>query len=89
MDNTKKELVIKVVNPTNDSVNGTITVKGLANLSKTAKVTTLGNASSTAENTLENPNEVKPTEKTFSISGPEFNYDFSPNSLTILRIAAQ
>ena len=89
MDNAKKELVVKVVNPTADSVTGTITVNGIANIGKNAKVTTLGNASNTAENTLENPNEVKPVEKTINISGPEFKYDFSPNSLTVLRIAAQ
>ena len=89
MDNAKKELVLKVVNPTSDSVNGTIKVNGLANFGNNAKVITLGNESSTAENTLENPNVVKPVEKTISISGSEFNYDFTPNSLTILRIAAQ
>ena len=89
MDNTKKQLVIKVVNPTPDSVNGTITVNGLANSGNVAKVITLGNASNTIENTFENPNEVKPQEKTISINSPEFKYDFSPNSLTILRIAAQ
>ncbi len=88
MDNAKKELVVKIVNPTADSVNGTITINGISNLGKNAKVFTLGHASITAENTLENPNEVKPVEKTISISGPEFKYEFSPNSLTILRIAA-
>ncbi|MBN2588996.1 MAG: carbohydrate binding domain-containing protein [Sedimentisphaerales bacterium] len=88
MDNAKKELVVKVVNPTADSVNGTITINGISNPGKKAKVTTLGHTSSTAENTLENPNEVKSVEKTISISGPEFKYEFSPNSLTILRIAA-
>lgn len=88
MDNAEKELVIKVVNPTADSVNGTITINGISNPGKNAKVITLGHASNTAENTLENPSEVKPVEKTISISGPEFKYEFSPNSLTILRIAA-
>jgi alpha-N-arabinofuranosidase len=88
MDNAKKELVVKVVNPTADSVKCTITINGLANPGKNAKAITLGHASNTAENTLENPNEVKPVEKTITISGPEFKYDFSPNSLTILRIAA-
>ena len=88
MDNAKKELVVKVVNPTAESVNGSITINGISNLGKNAKVITLGHANSTAENTLENPNEVKPVEKTISITGLEFKYDFSPNSLTILRIAA-
>ena len=86
IDNAKKELIIKVVNPTADSVNGTITVNGNLNPGKTGKVISIGNASNTAENTFENPNEVKPIEKTISISGQEFKYDFSPNSLTILRI---
>jgi alpha-N-arabinofuranosidase len=87
MDNKKKELVIKAVNPTSETVNGTIKVNGLANPGQNVKVITLGHASNTAENTLENPKEVKPVEKTISISGSEFKYDFSPNSLTILRIA--
>jgi alpha-L-arabinofuranosidase len=87
MDNRKKELVIKAVNPISETVNGTIKVNGLANPGQNVKVITLGHASNTAENTLESPKEVKPVEKTISISGSEFKYDFSPNSLTILRIA--
>ena len=87
MDNANKELVIKVVNPTAESVNGTIKVNGLSSLGKSAKIITLGHTDSTAENTLENPNEVKPEERTITIGVPEFKYDFSPNSLTIIRIS--
>jgi alpha-N-arabinofuranosidase len=88
MDNSKKELVVKVVNPTPISVNCTISVNGIQNPGKNAKVFTLGHVNNTIENTFENPNEVKPVENTISISGSEFKYDFSPNSLTILRIGA-
>lgn len=89
MDNAKKQLIVKVVNPTAESVNGTISVNGLSNLDQNAKAIILSHASNTAENTLENPNEVKPIEKTIDIAGPEFKYNFAPNSLTILRIATE
>ena len=89
MDNARKELVVKVVNPTPNSVNATVTVNGIPSLAKTGKVISLGHASNAAENTLDNKTVVMPVEKSLTIAGPEFKYDFTPNSLTIFRIPAQ
>jgi alpha-L-arabinofuranosidase len=89
MDTAKKEFLLKVVNPTPHAVTAAVTVNGIPTLAKTGKAITLGNADSTAENTLEHKTLVMPAEKTVTLAGPEFTYDFAPNSLTILRIPTQ
>ena len=80
---------IKVTNPTAEPVTGRITLKGLTGLGRTAKVITLGHTDATAENTLENPDVVVPTESQMAVSGSEFSATFAPNSLTILRLPAR
>jgi hypothetical protein len=55
----------------------------------TLKVTTLGHADATAENTLENPNLIMPVESELAVPGAEFSAVLTPNSLTVLRLPAQ
>ncbi len=86
MDNARKELVAKVVNPTPNPVSASIIVNAIPSLARTGKVITLGHASNAAENTLENKTVVMPVEKPLTVAGQEFKYNFTPNSLTILRI---
>ena len=88
MDNARKELVVKVVNPTPNPVSANVIINAIPSLAKTGKVITLGHASNAAENTLDNKTVVVPVEKPLTVAGQEFKYDFTPNSLTILRIAA-
>ncbi|MCY2954430.1 MAG: hypothetical protein NTU53_21065 [Planctomycetota bacterium] len=88
MDNARKELVVKVVNPTPNPVSASITVNAIPSLARTGKVITLGHASNAAENTLEKKTVVMPVEKPLTVAGQEFKYDFTPNSLTIFRIPA-
>jgi alpha-N-arabinofuranosidase len=88
IDKARKELVVKVVNPSPTAVTATITVGGLPNLGRTGTVITLGHADNTAENTLPDKSVVVPVERPLTIAGPEFKYDFGPHSLTVLRIPA-
>ena len=89
LDQKTGELIIKVTNPTAEPVTGRITLKGLTGLGRTAKVITLGHTDATAENTLENPDVVVPTQSQMAVSGSEFSATFAPNSLTILRLPAR
>lgn len=87
-DRKSGEVILKVVNPTSTNVTANISLNGASNLAKQGTATTLGNASPTAENTLDNPNVVVPVESHFTVTGAKFAYNFAPNSLTILRLPA-
>jgi hypothetical protein len=89
MDNTRKELVLKVVNPTSNPVNAAIVVSNLPTLARDSRAITLGHPNSSIENTLTEKTLVVPTEMPLTIAGPEFSHAFAPNSLTILRIPAK
>ena len=89
LDKQAGDLIIKVVNPTPESVKSNISLKGLTGLGKSAKVISLGNARYNEENTLDKPNVVVPVESQMPVSGPEFSATFKPNSVTILRLAAK
>jgi alpha-N-arabinofuranosidase len=88
LDKEAGDLIIKVVNPTTEPVKSNIALKGLAGLGSTAKVISLGNNQYNAENTLDNPDVVVPVESQISVSGPEFSATFTPNSMTVVRLAA-
>ncbi|HKI69238.1 MAG TPA: alpha-L-arabinofuranosidase C-terminal domain-containing protein, partial [Verrucomicrobiae bacterium] len=88
LDKKSHEVVIKIVNPTASPVDSRIDLEGTAKVAGSAKAITLGNADATAENTLDDPNVVVPTETKFRVSGAQFNYHLAPNSLTVLRIPA-
>jgi alpha-L-arabinofuranosidase len=89
LDQNRRELVIKVVNPTPGSVNAGISLQGLSGLGRQAKVITLSHAEATAENTLENPRLIVPVESALTVPGTEFSAVFTPNSLTVLRVPVQ
>jgi alpha-N-arabinofuranosidase len=89
LDQQKRELVIKVVNPLPTNTTANIALQGLQNIGTTMHAITLANADVKAENTLENPSAVFPAESDHPVSGTRFSYEFPGNSLTVLRIAAQ
>jgi len=79
-----KDVLLKVVNnkDTPESIN--ITLKGAENVNTVGHYTTLTGALAD-ENSIAEPTKVVPSAGTF-IAGKSFNYTFSANSVTILRV---
>lgn len=88
-DDNTGEVVIKVVNATDQPQSTVLDLRGAKKLGKKAKVTLLAASSLDDENTLAHPKTISPKESTASISGQEFSYEFQPLSLTILRIPVE
>jgi alpha-L-arabinofuranosidase len=89
LDKGAGELILKVVNPTPESVKGRIALKGLAGLGNTATLISVGNDDAHAENSLDNPNVVAPVTSKIAVSGSELIATFKPHSVTVLRLQAR
>jgi alpha-N-arabinofuranosidase len=85
IDRKHKEVVLKVVNRSNEPRQVKVQMTGLERIASTAKVTTLSHQDPTAENTLDDPEVVVPVESQMSGVGSEFTYTLTPYSLTIFR----
>jgi alpha-L-arabinofuranosidase len=86
-DRKAGEVVMKVVNVTSAACDGQVSLAGVGNVAPSGTALTL-TGDPADENTLENPDKVKPVKSTFKAGGPEFRYTFPPNSLTVLRVRA-
>jgi alpha-L-arabinofuranosidase len=82
------EYILKMVSSKKTELPVTLNFEGLKKLGKMAKVTTLWHTDPTAENSLDNPNEVVPQISEFPVKGVSIDYTLKPNSLTIIRIEA-
>ena len=89
LDEESHELVIKVVNPTTESVDAKLVLKGLKNIGKEARVIRMGDRDFTSENSLDQPDAVVPEESVMTIKGKTFEAEFGPNSVTVLRLPAK
>ena len=83
------EVILKVVNVTEEAQATDINLQGAKNVGGKAAVTVLTSAESTDENSLEQPTKVAPVKQTIEVSGPSFRHTFPANSVTVLRIKAQ
>jgi alpha-N-arabinofuranosidase len=87
LDEKAGEVVLKVVNTSLSSKQININMAGAGKLNKGGKAFVLTAPDLKAENTLEAPTKVSPAEQRLSIKSNNFTHTFSPNSLTVLRIA--
>jgi alpha-L-arabinofuranosidase len=85
-DETKKELVLKVVNAANTEYLTNVELTGSKRINKIGKVISMKAASGNEENSFENPELITPVESAFKGFSKIFNYTFPPFSYTILRI---
>jgi len=86
-DEATGELVIKVVNATDQPYRRGFSIAGAATVIPTGKVITLsGNAQD--ENTFEQPTKLAPQTSIYGKFGRQFTYEFAPMSFTILRVKA-
>ena len=84
-DEQTGELVIKVVNGTEQPYSRSFVIDGARNVMPTGRVITLsGNAQD--ENTFEEPTKLAPVETRFGKFGRQFQYEFPPMSFTIMRV---
>lgn len=68
LDKNTGSVYVKIVNISNKSQDVKVTLKGVRNVAS-AKVVSLTSADPVAENTLDNPDKIKPTEKSVQMSG--------------------
>ncbi|MGM0369930.1 MAG: LamG-like jellyroll fold domain-containing protein [Bacillota bacterium] len=80
------DIIIKAVNSSDSLLNTEIVVDGTADIIGTGSATTLSAANKTAENSFDNPQQVIPEKTELKDLNKSFEYDFSANSVTILRI---
>jgi len=87
-DEQTGELIIKVVNGTDQPYRRSFTIDGATNVMPTGRVIALsGNA--TDENTFEQPTKLSPQTSLFGKFGKQFSYEFAPMSFTIMRVKVQ
>ncbi len=80
------EIIVKAVNVANQPQPTRIQLTGLSKLSPKAQVITLTHPDPTAENGVDAPSKIVPTESIVDIAAPEFTYILPANSVTVLRL---
>ena len=85
-DETAGEMVLKVINVSPEPVAAKLNIHGAAIRASPARVTVLASGRLADNNSLENPAKIVPLESTRDVPGGEFDHEFPPNSLTILRL---
>jgi alpha-L-arabinofuranosidase len=85
-DEKSGDLVIKVVNAEESSWSAGIKLLNCGKIKGKGTVITLEASSLKDENSYENPLLISPVESEYFEFSDDFNYEFSPCSLTILRI---
>jgi alpha-L-arabinofuranosidase len=85
-DASNGELIIKAINLGADAVSASLKLGEMNLVSNNAQMTVLKSAELSDNNSLENPAKVRPVETYVSIAGKDFNHEFPPYSLTVLRL---
>jgi alpha-L-arabinofuranosidase len=83
IDKEKHQLIIKLVNMSAKPNAKSIQLD--QNVSH-GTITTLANNNLNIENSIENPDHIKPIEKQLKVTGKEVNFIAEPNSLNVLKI---
>lgn len=87
-DELTSELVIKVVNGTNEPYRRSFTIDGTRNVMPTGRVITLsGDAND--ENSFEEPTKLAPQITLYGKFGKQFDYEFAPMSFTVMRVKVE
>ena len=88
-DNRTGDVIVKVVNVTDEAQTTQINLRGLGGKVSSATATVLTSSKSDDENTLEEPTKVVPTTTTIANAAARFSYSFPANSVTVLQVKAQ
>jgi hypothetical protein len=87
-DDTKGEVIVKVVNGENNPFRTEINLSNAAKVEPAGQIITLTSASNKDDNNFTEPKKVSPVASEFNGFSNSFKMDFKPNSFTILRIRA-
>jgi alpha-L-arabinofuranosidase len=85
-DEDTGDVVVKVINVSERPVTTTVKLQGLAKVGAQAEAIVLASEDFNDNNSFDAPQRVAPKRETISVSGPEFQHEFPPRSLTVLRI---
>ncbi len=85
-DQTRKELVVKLVNGRSEPWKTTLRLTGRGTLGKTGERIVLGAKSADEENSFESPEKIAAQSSEWQVAGREIPISCDANSLTILRI---
>jgi alpha-N-arabinofuranosidase len=86
IDKRSGEVVLKVVNPVASPREVRINLAGARPTGKGAKAFVLAASDLKAENSLDEPLKVAPTERQFATPSGEFTFTLAPSSFTVLRV---
>lgn len=89
IDERTGEVILKVVNTAATARAVSINFAGAKNVGGNGKAFVLESADLKAENGLDNPTKVAPVERPVNIPSSQFEYTFSPQSLTVIRVSAK
>ena len=89
LDKKASEIILKVVNVTNEMIEADIHLEGVKKVGPNATLIILLSEKLTDENSLAEPNKIYPKKMTEAINDVQFLHAFQPYSLTILRIPVQ
>ena len=84
LDETKKQLVVYVVNRSRSKEMETVLQLAAGNFKGSITAYTVNGTDIKAENTFTSPEIIKTKEATFTAAGREMNYNFEPHSVTAL-----
>ncbi len=87
-DDQTGELIIKVVNGTDQPYRRSFNIEGVRNVMPTGRVITL-NGDANDENTFEEPTKLAPRTTLFGKFGKKFDYEFAPMSFSIMRVKVE
>jgi alpha-N-arabinofuranosidase len=86
VDESKNEIVIKVVNGEPMPFKTTVQLAGVSTVNPNGQIFTLSSTSANDENTFEQPVKISPVQEWYQGFSKAFEYEFKPYSLTVLRI---
>ncbi len=86
-DEQRRKIFIKLVNGTSDSQRFQIALDGAPGVKRQATLVTMSGKSPNATNSITNPDNIKPVERTIQVAGPKFEYSFVPYSVNVVELS--
>jgi alpha-L-arabinofuranosidase len=86
LDRSTGDVIVKVVNVQENSVNAQIVLEDLQKASLEVEAFEMSGHALDDENSFASPELISPKQKTFSSEGCSFDYDFPKHSVTIFRV---
>jgi alpha-N-arabinofuranosidase len=88
VDQASGELILKIVNTTDQVQNSETLLEGIKRLGKKATLTVLKNQNLEAVNTLDEPENISPVEQSLKVKGKKVSLALEPYSLSVVRVKA-